>query len=83
MARLDVTRLVRYLDHYESFDEIVVLTNDDFNDGHLRFFLQTYFPEQLRKFPGSRFTVCLQRARHDARPGGQAGGVPVDVQRHK
>ena len=55
MAEKDVRRLIKYLEHYESFDEIVVLANNDFNDANLRYFLQSYFPEQLRKHRGSRF----------------------------
>jgi hypothetical protein len=59
MAQRDVRRLVEYLKHYESFDEIVVLTNDDFNETNLRFFLQTYFPEQLKAYAGSRFLFAF------------------------
>lgn len=59
MAENDVNKLVDYLQQYESFDEIAVLTNDDFNDATLRYFLQVYFPEQLAANPGSRFLFAF------------------------
>ncbi len=54
-AEEDLTKLVDYLKSAESFDEIVLLHNEDVTKGNLAYFLETYFPERLRKFPKSRF----------------------------
>lgn len=54
-AAIDIEKLQEYLKIYEFFDEIVVLKDGDVNLDNLQFFLQTYFPERLSKFPKSRF----------------------------
>ncbi len=54
-AAEDLRKLREYLPRYEFFDEIVVLENRDMNYENLQFFLQTYFPRRLEKFPRSRF----------------------------
>lgn len=54
-AAEDMRKLEEYLKKYEFFDEIVVLKNADMNFENLKFFLQGYFPERLRRFPKSRF----------------------------
>lgn len=54
-AAADIRNLQNYLKDYEFFDEIVVLSEGDVNLNTLQFFLQTYFPERLKKFPKSRF----------------------------
>jgi|GEM_PF-3871248 len=54
-AALDIEKLQEYLKSYEFYDEIVVLKDGDVNLDNLQFFLQTYFPDRLRKFPNSRF----------------------------
>jgi len=54
-AAEDIKKLQEYLRTYEFFDEIVVLKEGDVTTENLEFFLQTYFPQRLRKFPKSRF----------------------------
>jgi TPR repeat protein len=54
-ASVDIQLLVRYLRDVESFDEVVVLRNGAVTDENFKYFLQSYFPERLKKFPRSRF----------------------------
>lgn len=54
-AEEDMRKLVAYLRDQESFDEIVLLRNQDMNYDNLRYFLQAYFPERLQNNPRSRF----------------------------
>ena len=51
----DIAKLQKYLRDEEFFDEIVVLKDQNMNLDNLAFFLQSYFPERLKKFPKSRF----------------------------
>ncbi|HEY6006634.1 MAG TPA: caspase family protein [Anaeromyxobacter sp.] len=51
----DLRRLVQYLRTQEFFDEVVVLKNEEVTSQNLEYFLQSYFPQRLRKFPKSRF----------------------------
>lgn len=57
-AAEDIAKLVDYLVRVEQFDEVVVLKNEDMNLSNLSFFLQSYFPERLRRFPKSRFLLA-------------------------
>jgi lysozyme len=57
-AAEDIKKLQDYLTAYEFFDEIVVLKEGDVTTENLEFFLQTYFPSRLRKFPKSRFLLA-------------------------
>lgn len=54
-AAADIRNLQHYLKDYEFFDEIVVLSGGEVNLNTLQYFLQSYFPERLKKFPKSRF----------------------------
>jgi tetratricopeptide (TPR) repeat protein len=54
-AAEDVRKLQNYLQTYEKFDEIVVLTDTQVTQENLAFFLEKYFPQRLRDFPKSRF----------------------------
>lgn len=54
-AAADLQNLEQYLKNQEFFDEIVVLKDDDMNYDNLKYFLQVYFPDRLRKSPHSRF----------------------------
>ena len=54
-AQEDLKWLEQYLKDYEFFDEIVKLHNGDMTLPNLQFFLQTYFPERIKKYPKSRF----------------------------
>lgn len=54
-AEIDMDKLVYYLREVEKFDEIVVLRNEGVNLLNISYFLQTYFPNRLSKFPKSRF----------------------------
>lgn len=54
-AAEDVRKLSKYLRDFEYFDEIVVLNDDEVTLDNLAFFLQSYFPDRLKKFPNSRF----------------------------
>ena len=54
-AEEDIRKLLYYLKNYEFFDEIVLLKNKDMNLDNLSFFLQSYFPDRLKKFLKSRF----------------------------
>jgi hypothetical protein len=54
-AAEDLRKLVDYLINYEYFDEVVVLKDDEVTLDNLAFFLQSYFPDRLKKFPKSRF----------------------------
>ncbi|MEK7396937.1 MAG: formylglycine-generating enzyme family protein, partial [Candidatus Poribacteria bacterium] len=54
-AKEDLRKLQNYLEKCEFFDEIVLLKNEDMNLDNLSFFLQSYFPDRLKKFPKSRF----------------------------
>lgn len=54
-AQVDIEKLKSYLKDQEYFDEIVVLKDGDMNLDTLNYFLENYFPEQLRKSPHSRF----------------------------
>ncbi len=54
-ANRDVGILFDYLKNQQLFDEIVVLRDDDVTFGNLQYFLETYFPKQLRDSPHSRF----------------------------
>lgn len=54
-AAEDIKKLQEYLKTYEFFDEIVVLKDGNVTIKNLMFFLQTYFPDRLKKFPKSRF----------------------------
>src|SRR5438067_2852494 len=51
----DINHMAKYFKEVEYFDEIVVLKDSDMNYSNLAFFLQSYFPEQLRSHPKSRF----------------------------
>ena len=54
-AAVDIEKLQSYLKDQEFFDEIVVLKDGDMNLDNLNYFLQSYFPDQLRKSPHARF----------------------------
>ncbi|MCW5211671.1 caspase family protein [Desulfobulbus sp. TB] len=54
-AAEDLRKLQAYLKHHEFFDEVVVLRDDQVTLANLEYFLQTYFPARLKKFPKSRF----------------------------
>ena len=54
-AGRDLDLLFAYLKDQQFFDEIVVLRNDDVTSDNLQYFLETYFPAQLEKYPRSRF----------------------------
>jgi len=54
-AQIDIEKLQSYLKDQEFFDEIVVLKDGDMNLDTLNYFLETYFPAQLKKSPRSRF----------------------------
>jgi hypothetical protein len=54
-AAEDVRKITAYLSTYERFDQIVVLKDDDVTISNLSYFIETYFPKQLRAFPKSRF----------------------------
>lgn len=55
-ARLDVEKMVSYLEREpESFNEIVVLLDEDVTAERLRYFLTRYFPRRLSEHPRSRF----------------------------
>jgi hypothetical protein len=57
-AAEDVRKLVNYITTYDSFDEIVVLTDDNVTESNLSYFLEKYFPRRLRQFPKSRFLLA-------------------------
>jgi len=54
-AQVDIEKLKLYLKDQEFFDEIVVLKDGDMNLDTLNYFLENYFPEQLKKSPHARF----------------------------
>jgi hypothetical protein len=55
-ARLDVEKMVAYLEREpESFNEIVVLLDEEVTAENLRYFLTQYFPQRLSETEGSRF----------------------------
>jgi hypothetical protein len=55
-ARLDVEKMTAYLaGEPESFNEIVVLLDEDMTAENLRYFLTQYFPRRLAESPRSRF----------------------------
>ncbi len=54
-AAADVDELADYLQREEFFDEIVILKDGDVTEDNLRYFLENYFTDRLRKFPKSRF----------------------------
>ncbi len=55
-ARLDVEKMVAYLEQPpESFNEIVVLLDDDMTADNLGYFLTQYFPRRLAESGRSRF----------------------------
>lgn len=54
-AAEDVRKMKNYLLQNDFFDEIVVLENSDVTLENLQYFLQSYFPTELKKFPNSRF----------------------------
>jgi TPR repeat protein len=54
-AQVDIEKLKSYLKDQEYFDQIVVLKDGDMNLDTLNYFLESYFPEQLKKSPHSRF----------------------------
>ena len=54
-ADRDIDLLVAYLKNQQFFDEIVVLRDDAVSFDNLRYFLESYFPDQLQKYPKSRF----------------------------
>ncbi|NKL74803.1 hypothetical protein GFM09_37485 [Rhizobium leguminosarum bv. viciae] len=55
-ARIDVEKMVSYLSKDpESFNDIVVLFDEDMTEENLRYFLASYFPHRFAEFKGSRF----------------------------
>lgn len=55
-ARIDVEKMVAYVERPpESFNEVVVLLDEDVTAENLRFFLTNYFPRRLSQAPNSRF----------------------------
>ena len=52
-------KLQQYLEEYEFFEEIVVLKNQHVTTENLEYFLHSYFPSQLERFPNSRFLFAL------------------------
>jgi len=54
-ADRDLDLLISYLKNQQFFDEIVVLRDEAVSFDNLRYFLETYFPGQLKKYPKSRF----------------------------
>lgn len=54
-AAVDIENLKSYLKEQEFFDEIVVLQDANMTLDNLSYFLETYFPAQLKASPHSRF----------------------------
>jgi hypothetical protein len=54
-AAEDIRKMKKYLQQNDFFDEIVVLENSDVTLENFQYFLQSYFPARLKKFPKSRF----------------------------
>jgi TPR repeat protein len=54
-AAADLKNLQSYLRDQEFFDEIVILKDGDMNYENLRYFLEVYFPDRLKRSPKSRF----------------------------
>jgi TPR repeat protein len=54
-AAEDVNKVSVHLKEYQGFDEIVLLEDANVTIDNLQYFLQTYFPKRLKKFPKSRF----------------------------
>jgi len=54
-ADRDIDLVSTYLKNQQFFDEIVILRDDAVSFDNLRYFLETYFPNQLRKYKKSRF----------------------------
>jgi formylglycine-generating enzyme required for sulfatase activity len=54
----DLRKLVKYLKEEEFFDEIVLLKDEDVTEANLKYFLQFYFPQRVKKFPNSRFLLA-------------------------
>jgi hypothetical protein len=57
-AAEDLRQLQAYLRAQEFFDEIVVLQDGDVTLDNLAYFLQSYFPDRLQRFPKSRFVFA-------------------------
>ena len=57
-AAEDLRQLESYLRAQEFFDEIVVLQDGDVTLDNLAYFLQSYFPDRLQRFPKSRFVFA-------------------------
>jgi formylglycine-generating enzyme required for sulfatase activity len=51
----DINKLKIYLKYYERYDEIVVLENEEVTAENLKYFLQNYFPKQIKQFPHAKF----------------------------
>jgi hypothetical protein len=54
-AEVDIDKLKLYVKEQEFFDEIVVLKDGDMKVENLSYFIESYFPEQLKRSPHSRF----------------------------
>jgi hypothetical protein len=92
-AAADMAMLIAYLRDQEHFDEIVVLRNEDFTLGNLGYFLNTYFPAQLQRYPRSRFLMAFSGhgvnedgigyllTQHATGPGDVGGGISLAVLR--
>jgi hypothetical protein len=57
-AAADIDELQSYLKNQEFFDEIVVLRDGDVTEDNLKYFLEDYFPDRLKKSPKSRFVFA-------------------------
>lgn len=55
----DIQNLINYFKGDGFADEVVLLHNADFTLDNLNYFLQTYFPARLRKYPKSRFVFAF------------------------
>ena len=54
-ARIDSNLLVEFLTNRDIFDDVIKLSNEDFNYNTLHYFLSEYIPEQLKGRPKTRF----------------------------
>jgi hypothetical protein len=57
-ANVDINNLARFFSDEEYFDEVVVVRDGDMTYDNIAYFLQSYFPDRLRKNPRSRFVFA-------------------------
>jgi uncharacterized caspase-like protein len=58
-VKADIAMLKVYLMEQEHFDEVIVLTNENFNILNLSYFLERYLPDQLNDHPKGRFLFAF------------------------